>query len=593
MKEFQLLRYLSKGKFIILIVALVGAISVYFYADSKQVYTATTVIRYANSAISEGLTPNGSELDVSEIYSSTVIKGAIEDLGLNCSVDGVRSKVKVREIIPEEEEQKKETALSKGDEYFYFPTDYIITYEADSEKSLSYASNMLDAIIKNYYSFYSDKYVDQLILPNNASNISSNDYDYIECAAIIQQTAKDIDDYLLQKRSSYPEFRASATGYSFADLENIYNYIMTNKVPHLYATILEAKYTKDNDLLLKKQQKQISALEISIQNNREKAEKLKSLIDEYSNKSVNRKQNTENGTDDGNESVIMDLDGYDRGMNVVTTYDDLIQEYVSINQAIENDLIDKEYAEYIRSVFADNQSNKVVSSEVEKDIEELVKTLNDEYVIVQATAKELNEYIGASNLNMLNSVVTSQKVNIKLYIALAIVFFLMFGCAGAVVIGRLKDFIEYILYTDKITKLPNRQMCDIYINALSEKQLDEQFTCMIITLDNLMKVNDTLGRKAGDMLLGDFGEMIKSLTKNYGFVGYNKAGWFFGFYEDCSTSKAQLFLEMLEKSVDDYNQKHVEVQIEYNVAFSNSTDEKVYEVRRLIHCTTDKMKEGK
>ena len=236
-------------------------------------------------------------------------------------------------------------------------------------------------------------------------------------------------------------------------------------------------------------------------------------------------------------------------------------------------------------MFATNKNDRLLSSEVETDIEELVTALNDEYAIVQATAKELNEYIGASYLNNLNSVVTSQKVNIKLYIALALVFFLMFGCAGAVLIGRLKDFVEYILYTDKITKLPNRQMCDIYINALSEKQLDEQFTCMIITLDNLMKVNDTLGRKTGDMLLGDFGEMIKSLTRNYGL-----AGWFFGFYEDCSSSKAKLFLEMLEKSVDDYNQKHVEVQIDYNVAFSNSTDEKVYEVRRLIHCTTDKMK---
>ena len=51
MKEFQLLRYLSKGKFLILIVALLGAIGVYFYAGSQQVYTATTVIRYANGAI--------------------------------------------------------------------------------------------------------------------------------------------------------------------------------------------------------------------------------------------------------------------------------------------------------------------------------------------------------------------------------------------------------------------------------------------------------------------------------------------------------------------------------------------------------------
>ncbi len=233
MKEFQLLRYLSKGKILILIFALLGASWVYYYANSQQVYTATTVIRYNNSAISQGLTPNGSELDVSEIYSSTVIKGAIEDMGLNCTVDEVRSKVKVTPIIPEEEETKKETALSKGEEYYYFPTDYIITYEVGSDKSANFAGNMLDAIVKNYYSFYSEKYVDQLILPNNASNIKANEYEYIESAEILQQSLKDIDDYLLQKKTNYPDFRASATGYSFSDLENIYSYIRDNKVPHL------------------------------------------------------------------------------------------------------------------------------------------------------------------------------------------------------------------------------------------------------------------------------------------------------------------------------------------------------------------------
>ena len=587
MKEFQLLRYLSKGKFIILIVALVGAISVYYYANSKQVYTATTAIQYSNDAIKDGLTPNGSKLDVSEIYSSTVIKGAIEDLGLNCSIDEVRSKV--RAVIPEEEEQKKETAISKGEEYSYFPTDYVITYEADSEKSMRYAGNMLDAIIKNYYSFYSEKYVDQLILPNNASNISSNDYDYIESAEIIQESISDIDNYLLQKRQSYPDFRASATGYTFTDLENIYNYIINNKVPYIYAKILQGKYTKDNDLLIKKQQSIIEQLDINIQNNATKADKLKYLIDNYSEKETNSEQGGTEGTTNGNSSIIMDVDGRDRELNVTTTYDDLVAEYVNINQSIESDRIDKEYAEYIRSVFIDNTQNQVFSEDIEKDLEELVSLLNSEYKLVQATARELNEYLGASHLNTLNSVIISQKVNIKLYIGLAIVFFLFFGCAGAVLIGRFKDFLEYILYTDKVTRLPNRQMCDIQINTLNEKQIGEQFTCMVIQIDNLAEINETLGRSAGDMMLSGIGEIVKTLSRNYGFIGCNRPGLFIGLYENCSVTKAKLFLEMLEKSVKDYNKRQVEIEVKYSIAFSNSTEEKVYQIRSLIHNASDKI----
>lgn len=592
MKEFQLLRYLSKGKFIIFIVALVGAIWVYSYASSQQVYTATTVIRYANGAISEGLTPNGSKLDVSEIYSSTVIKGAIEDLGLNCSVDEVRSKIKVRAVISEEEEEKKETAISKGEEYSYFPTDYIITFEAGPDKSMNYAGNMLDAVIKNYYMFYSERYIDQLILPNNAAIISSNDYDYIESAEIIQQSVKDIDDYLIQKKASYPDFRASATGYTFTDLENIYNYIIDNKVPNLYASILQGRYTKDNDLLLKKQQDTIEGLDISIVNNQQKSKKLKYLIDNYSEKGINSTENAKQ--DDSNEStgssIIMDVDGWrDRGLDVTTTYDELIQEYVQINQSIKNDEIDKKHAQYIQSVFAGNKKDQVLSDDVEKDIEDLVDTLNTEYSIVKETARELNEYIGASYLNILNSVVTSQKVNVKLYLALALVFFLFFGCVGAVVIGRFKDFIQYILYTDKSTKLPNRQMCDIQINLLSEKDLDEDFACVGIKLDNLFELNENLGRSAGDAVLGEFGRMLKRLSRHYGFMGYEGAGHFLGFFEKCSESKAQAFIDMVEKSVKDYNEKQVELSIKYSAAFTTSTQDKTYEIRKLLRTTISKM----
>ena len=591
MKEFQLMRYLSKGKFIIFFVALIGAIAVYFYANSMQVYTATTVLRYANGAISEGMTPNGQKLDVSEIYSATVIKGAIEDLGLNTSVDEVRSNIKVKEIIPEDEELRKETALSKGDEYSYFPTDYIITYEVGSDKSARYASNMLNAVIESYYRYYSEKYVDQLILPNNASNISSNDYDYIESAEIIEQTAKDIDNYLMQKRASYPDFRASATGYSFADLENIYNHIINTNVPNLYAGILQNKNTKNNDLLLKKQNNYIAALEIDILNNTQKAESLKALIDNYTEKQISDDGATtqNSATDESGQPIIMDVDGYDRGLNVTTTYDDLIQEYVRINQAIQNAEIDKQHAQYIVSVFENNTRNQVLSDETEAEIESLVDMLNREYQVVQATARELNEYLGASYLNILNSVVTTQKVNTKLYLALALVFFLFFGCAGAVVIGRLSDFMEYILYTDKTTKLPNYQKIDEQINALSKKELDEQFTVMVIRLDNLAVLNETLGRSAGDTLLGDVGEILKSLSKNYGFIGSNKGGWFMGLFDHCSAAKAEIYLDLLSRSVADYNTRHVELQIQYSAAFTNSTEENSYNIRTLVHSTYAKI----
>ena len=61
------------------------------YATNNQVYSAQSIIKYTYAKAEEGKTPNGADLDVSEIFSSTVVKEAIENLGLSTNVDRIRS----------------------------------------------------------------------------------------------------------------------------------------------------------------------------------------------------------------------------------------------------------------------------------------------------------------------------------------------------------------------------------------------------------------------------------------------------------------------------------------------------------------------
>lgn len=585
MKDFQILRYLSKGRWLILIVSLIGAVSVYFYASGNQQYTATTAIRYANSTISSGQAPDGSNLDVSEIYSSTVIKGAIEDLGLDCSVESIRSKVKVEPIISDDEKLKKETALDKGEEYNYFPTDYKITFTADSSKSKAYANDVLDVILKNYYRFYSEKYADQIILPNNSASVVTNDYDYIESAEIIQKSVKDIDDYLLKKAEMYPDFRSSVTGYTFLDLANIYNFINDTEVPALYASILEGKYTKDNELLLKKQQDKIDKNNLNITNLNNKSEKLLNLINNYSHKGIN---NTEDALQDPtNESdgsqILSDVEGHENAaLNVKTTYDDLLNEYVLINQEIKYNEIDRDHENYIKSIYTKNTKNSVINNGIDSQIKNMVNKLNGHYETVYATATEFNEYIGASYLKPLNSLTTSEKVNIKLYIVLAFALFLVVGCLGSIVIGRIADFIDFILYTDKKTKLPNRQMCDKYINKLSQNPLDDDFSFVLVLITSLKDVNQRLGYEVGDSMLAEFGKMFKDSSKNYGFAGYNGANQFMALLENCNEDKCESFIKRIENGIAKYNDVNVDSPIEYEIKHLNSKKDGIYDLRDLI-----------
>ena len=81
MRQFSILRYLKQFSLLIFLFSVIGALLILVYGQSQQHYVASTVIQYANSGAKEGYTPDGSPLNVEEIYSTTVIDAALSDLG--------------------------------------------------------------------------------------------------------------------------------------------------------------------------------------------------------------------------------------------------------------------------------------------------------------------------------------------------------------------------------------------------------------------------------------------------------------------------------------------------------------------------------
>ncbi len=202
MNRFNLLRYLSEWKYLIFIVCVLGALLVYKYAMYNQEYTASTIISYTNMDAGEGRTPSGDDLDVTEIYSARVITSVLEDLNLNIGADAIRSKCRVEGITPADEEIKKEALLEQGEEYTFFPTDYVVSFSVGSEYGQDFARTVLDSIIKNYFSYYGERYINQQTLPNNSVQGSDGQYDYIERAEILDAWALNISNYLAAKKGN-------------------------------------------------------------------------------------------------------------------------------------------------------------------------------------------------------------------------------------------------------------------------------------------------------------------------------------------------------------------------------------------------------
>ena len=59
MKKFEILRYLKRFSMLIFLLTMAGAAMIYLYAQGKQQYTASVVLKYTNDGVKDGYAPHG------------------------------------------------------------------------------------------------------------------------------------------------------------------------------------------------------------------------------------------------------------------------------------------------------------------------------------------------------------------------------------------------------------------------------------------------------------------------------------------------------------------------------------------------------
>ena len=379
MRKFSILRYLKQFSLLIFLLAVMGSLAIYFYGRSQQHFVASTVIQYTNDGAKEGYTPDGSPLNVEEIYSSTVIDAALTDLGYQSNIDSIRSNCYVEEVVPETQQKLNEALLEKGEDPSYLTDTYRVYYIGDNDTGEDYAWNMLDAIIKNYYEFYAEKYVEEQLQNNGVSVLPEGNYDYLESAQVLENSVSEMLDYLLDKRASHPNFRSVETGYTYNDLYRIYYYLYNYEIPSLYAAILTDADTNDIDLLMSQLTKDCEDMQLYIENREERADSLKKLIDNFSKRSkemMDYHYHVSYNWNNGTEYILKDVENGGESNNKETTYDGLIREYVDLNIDIHQKTIEKEHKEYLLSVFEnalDTEEQKTFSpKEIRDKIEHCV-----------------------------------------------------------------------------------------------------------------------------------------------------------------------------------------------------------------------------
>ncbi len=599
MKKFSVLRYLKQFSLLIFLLSVIGSLAVYFYGRSQQHFVASTVIQYTNAGAKQGYTPDGSPLNVEEIYSSTVIDAALADLGYPANVDSIRSNCYVEEVVPEAQQKRNDALLDMGEDPSYVTDTYRVYYVGDNDTGEDFAWNMLDAIIKNYYEFYAEKYVEEPLQNNGVSVLSDGNYDFIESAQVLDDSVSEMLDYLLSKRASHPYFRSVETGYTYDDLYRIYSFLYNYEIPGLYSAILTDAESNDIDLLMSRLTKDCEDIQLYIKNRQERADSLKKLIDTLidGNKAMMEYHyHTSSEGQASTEYVLKDVENGREHGSIETTYDGLIQEYVGLNIEIRQKTLEKEHKEYLLSVFSTALSEEGQKTfgpeEIRGKLDHCAGLVNAYYQDVETTGHELNRYLSANYLTVLSSITVQPTVNLALYLVIAIVLFALVGGFGAVLLGRAIDFIDYFRYVDKTVQLPNRARCDAYIDERSDGLLDENFSCMALRMDSLSSLSGKYGRAAGDQVLKDFAAILKSFGDLYGFVGYNGSGVFYAFFPNCSSEKLDVILEAIGRQVEKYNNLNSEYRIHLTCGKAVSSADNVFEIRDLLRLAIQRMHAG-
>lgn len=298
------------------------------------------------------------------------------------------------------------------------------------------------------------------------------------------------------------DFRSTDTGYSFWDLCDQFSLIQKIDLPKLYALVLGNQITKNRDLLIDKYQNRIASNQLTGQKAEEDIEDVLEIIDSYV-----EKMRQSGNTDIDHNYILSDV--YDERWQTgnlvdrIGEYDKLLTSWIDYQDRWDYAVINAAYCEYVIDVYRDGNTqlntNKkeadagapaildiplpaetAAAQEAETEIRSLLNRMNTLYDIVSMTNVEYNEYLGAQAIRLLSSVSVHTSVNMKLYMAIVAVFFLIVGCGGAILLGRLGDILEYLFLRDKLTGCMNRPSCDRYIEKWKGKPLPAGMCCFNI-----------------------------------------------------------------------------------------------------------------
>ncbi len=147
--------------------------------------------------------------------------------------------------------------------------------------------------------------------------------------------------------------------------------------------------------------------------------------------------------------------------------------------------------------------------------------------------------------------------------------------------------------TDALTQINNRYSYQQYLLNLNQRSEKPHISIIMCDIDFFKKINDhpNLGHAAGDMVLKEVANLIKSKLRTSDFIARLGGEEFVVFLDNCEYKKAMDIAELLRKSIEDmtlvYNQETVKITMSFGVSSiekeSDSIEKKVIEADEKLY----------
>ncbi|MCC8015530.1 MAG: hypothetical protein LIO87_10100 [Eubacterium sp.] len=596
MKKFDIMGYIKKFQLLIILISAVAGILGYAVLKSKQTYTASAIIKYANEDAVSGLAPDGSEIDTTEIYSSSVISEVFSKLGISYSgynIDDMRSGVSVDALRTEEKIALDEATIANGEEVTEKPVEYRIAFTVKNgmaPNTEDFARQFLDELLNSYISFYGEEHINSSVpAVNDISKINKGSYDYLEKAEILRSSISSANDETKKRaEGADEEFRSSATGYNFSDLQKEFLLLKNIDVWDLYAYILDNHITDAKDVLLAKYQNRIDEYTLTNENAAQKIAYVEGVIEAY----VTMMRESGN-TDITYEYILDDVDSYwytnETGeifdADQTVEYDTLLTKYADLQTDYDEALVEVAYCQYILDVYrgSDSTNTEEARQKAQEMIDTLVEKADNLFQIMEVTNDEYNEYIGAQNIQLVSGIAVDEGIAIGRYALLIALAFGIVGCLGAIILGRLIDIFEYYVYVDHKLNIPNRAACDRLLSKYGKTPVKGEFVCMSVRIENLRDINRIYGVEVVDGMILQLVKIMQGVFSGERdcFIGVNSAGQLLVFAENMTGERAAAYCDEIIKAVNVYNET-AGCKLAFAIGIAEAREEGVYQIKDLM-----------